>query len=92
MSYSVQITPKALDQLHKLPLSVQNRLKLIIDSLSHNPRPHGSKKLSGGTDLYSIRSGDYRVVYTIIKDELIILIVKIGKRDEIYRDILRIRF
>lgn len=49
------------------------------------PTPQGVKKLAGGVALYRIREGDYRIIYTIRDKELIVLVVKIGDRKEIYR-------
>ncbi|HEV3269659.1 MAG TPA: type II toxin-antitoxin system RelE/ParE family toxin [Candidatus Rhabdochlamydia sp.] len=56
-----------------------------MDGLVENSIPLGSIKLHGYTTLYRIRSGDYRVIYSIKKDLLIILVVEIGHRKEIYR-------
>jgi mRNA interferase RelE/StbE len=53
--------------------------------LRENPRPQGVKKLAGEENLYRIREGDYRLIYTIGDKELIVLVVKIGDRKEIYR-------
>ncbi len=53
--------------------------------LQHHPRPQGVKKLTGEDYLYRIREGDYRIIYTIQDKELIVLIVKIGDRKEVYR-------
>ncbi len=57
-----------------------------IDTLADDPMPSGSIKLQGQNPvLYRIRSGDYRVVYSIKKDVLIVLVVEIGHRREVYR-------
>ena len=56
-----------------------------MKTLQYNPRPPGVKKLAGENDLYRIREGDYRIIYTIEDKELIVLVVKIGDRKEIYR-------
>jgi len=68
-----------------LPRAVQIRLKKKIDLLSANPHLHGSKKLDEKYDFYRIRIGDYRVVYQIQDKALLILIVKVGHRRDIYR-------
>ena len=56
-----------------------------MKSLQHDPRPSGVKKLGGEDDLYRIREGDYRIIYTVQDKELIVLVVKIGDRKEVYR-------
>jgi mRNA interferase RelE/StbE len=84
MAYKVAFSPSAKRVFDKLPRNVQGRLAGVIDDLSLQPRPHQSLKLTGH-DLYRIRSGDYRVVYSIDDDMLVILVVKIGHRREIYR-------
>lgn len=86
MKYVVEITASAEKSLEKIPK--KDRLKIIekIDALEHDPMPSGSIKLQGVKEaLYRIRSGDYRVVYSIKRDHLIVLIVEIGHRREIYR-------
>ncbi len=52
--------------------------------LSENPRPHGSKKLKGFENSYRIRVGDYRVIYEVHDDVLLVLIMKVGPRRNIY--------
>lgn len=85
MAYHIQITPPAERQLRALPRSVQDRLRPRIDSLSDHPRPPGCKKLVGETDLYRIRVGDYRVLYTVRDKELLVLVVKVGHRRKVYQ-------
>jgi mRNA interferase RelE/StbE len=85
MSYRVEFSPRAFKQFKTLPRRIQQGLKSRIDSLSDNPRPKGSKKLEGAGDLYRLRFGDYRVVYRIEDNVLLVLVVKIGHRKDIYR-------
>ena len=56
-----------------------------MKALRNDPRPTGVKKLAGKDDLYRIREGDYRIIYTIQARELVILVLKIGDRKEVYR-------
>jgi mRNA interferase RelE/StbE len=56
-----------------------------IDALRLEPRPHGSKKLVGEDNLYRIRTGDYRIIYQVRDKQLIILVIAIGNRRDIYR-------
>ena len=84
--YSISITPSALKDIAKLPKAMIKKTEIIIDSLSEQPRPIGVKKLKGiSEDLYRIRVGDYRIIYSIEDEIKIVDILKIGHRKEIYR-------
>jgi mRNA interferase RelE/StbE len=85
MAYSILLAPPAERQLTSLTGSVQKRIVKRLKSLRENPRPQGVKKLAGEEDLYRIREGDYRIIYTIQDKELIVLVVKIGDRKDVYR-------
>lgn len=85
MNYRIELSPAASRQFKKLDTVIQKKLKPKITALAGNPRPRGVKKLEGAEELYRLRIGDYRIIYQIQDDRLIILIVKIGDRKEIYR-------
>ncbi len=85
MAYSILLAPPAERQLRSFAPPIQKRLVKRMKSLQHDPRPQGVKKLAGEVHLYRIREGDYRIIYTIQDDELIILVLKIGDRKEVYR-------
>ncbi|MEQ1845740.1 MAG: type II toxin-antitoxin system RelE/ParE family toxin [Nitrospira sp.] len=85
MSYSILLSPSAERQLRSFAPAIQKRLVKRMKMLQHHPRPQGVKKLTGEDYLYRIREGDYRIIYTIQDKELIVLIVKIGDRKEVYR-------
>ncbi|MEC4888934.1 MAG: type II toxin-antitoxin system RelE/ParE family toxin [Nitrospira sp.] len=85
MAYSILLSPPAERQLKAFAPAIQKRLVKRLTSLRDNPRPQGVKKLAGEDDLYRIREGDYRIIYTIRDKELIILVVKIGNRKDVYR-------
>ncbi|KIC72293.1 Addiction module toxin, RelE/StbE family [Neochlamydia sp. EPS4] len=86
MKYEVEISESAEKFLEKVPKKDRLRILEKIDTLVDDPMPSGSIKLHGQkTLLYRIRSGDYRVVYSIKKDVLNILVVEIGHRREVYR-------
>jgi mRNA interferase RelE/StbE len=85
MVYSILLAPPAERHLTSLTDSVQKRIVKRLKSLRENPRPQGVKKLAGEEDLYRIREGTYRIIYTIQDKELIVLVVKIGNRKEVYR-------
>jgi mRNA interferase RelE/StbE len=83
--YQIEFSRQADRQFRNLPSQIQQRLKSRIDSLAAMPRPHGSEKLSGADQLYRIRVGDYRIVYAVEDDRLLVLVVKVGHRREVYR-------
>ncbi len=83
--YVVYFKPSAHKALRKLPESVQKRIVAAVEGLQDDPRPPGSVKLSGELDIWRIRVGDYRVVYTIDDDDLIVLYVRIAHRKDVYR-------
>lgn len=86
MSYQVVIKPAAQRQLKKLMLAVQKDLITLIESLSEQPRPLGCKKLRGRQNQYRVRSGDYRIVYSIEDTSLIVRVIKVGHRRDIYEE------
>lgn len=84
--YTINISQSALKELYRLQKSTVKKLEKAIDGLANNPRPSGVKKLKGSTeDLYRIRSGDYRIVYSIEDEIKVIDIRKIGHRKDIYK-------
>ena len=85
MAYNVTFSPRARRELGNLPRAVQVRIKRRIDALADEPRPPGVKKLSGESELYRIRVGDYRVLYAIEDEELVVLVVSVADRKEVYR-------
>jgi mRNA interferase RelE/StbE len=84
MKYSVLILRRAQKSLEKIREPEYKRIKTAISDLGNIPRPQGCKKLSG-RDGWRIRVGDYRILYEIKDSTLIVLIVDIGHRREIYR-------
>ena len=85
MAYSVLLAPPAVRQLRSFAPTIQKRLVKRLKTLQNDPRPPGAKKLAGEDDLYRVREGDYRIIYTIQDKELLVLILKIGDRKEVYR-------
>ena len=84
MAYKIELSAAAKRAFGKLPKATQERLAETIDGLARQPRPNGSTKLTG-QDLYRVRSGDYRVIYRIEDERLVVLVVKIGHRRDVYR-------
>ena len=91
MAYRIEVTPRARKDLRTLSMRVRQIMADQIDALKNDPRPQGCKKLKGREDFYRIRVGDYRVVYQIEDKVLLILIVRIGDRKEIYEIIRRFK-
>ena len=85
MAYSVLLKSSAEKSLKKQPRPAQVRLIEAINKLGANPRPPGVTKLQGDGNLWRICVGPYRVVYEIHDDKLIVLVVRIGDRKDIYR-------
>ncbi|MEO5331438.1 MAG: type II toxin-antitoxin system RelE/ParE family toxin [Magnetococcus sp. YQC-5] len=85
MPYRIIIPPQVQKQLDALPLSNWRRVSTAIDRLADAPRPLGSKKLHGSAEFWRIRAGDYRIIYTIEDDRLVVILIKIGHRREVYR-------
>ena len=83
--YSIEFTPTALRDLESLPRDAQKRIGKKIDTLAQNPRPAGVVAIKGGDSLLRLRVGFYRVIYRVEDDLLVILVVRIGHRKEVYR-------
>lgn len=83
MPYRVLILPRAKKQLARLPVEARQRIYDAIRALGSEPRRVNSKKLKGRSG-YRLRVGDYRVIYTIDDDKLVITIVWAGQRGHAY--------
>lgn len=82
--YRIEFAPTAARTFKKLSPEIQNRLSKTIDKLTGNPLPNGVKKLAGEDNLFRVRVGDYRIIYQLKSNELIILVVRVGHRRDIY--------
>ena len=71
-------------EMRRIPNRDLRRLLAAIDSLSKDPRPAGVEKLSG-QERYGVRHVDYRIIYEIMDDEVIVVVVKVGHRKDVYR-------
>ncbi|HWZ65321.1 MAG TPA: type II toxin-antitoxin system RelE/ParE family toxin [Patescibacteria group bacterium] len=85
--YKIQYKKSVEKDLRKLPAIQLKPIVTKISILSTNPRPNGSVKLRGTSDLFRIRHSDYRIIYQIRDEKLIILVIKVGHRREIYKDV-----
>ena len=83
MKYTILIERYAQKQIIKLDKKIIPVIKASIAGLADNPRPYGYKKLKG-EDAYRIRVGDYRVIYEIDDGKIIVTVVSIGHRKDIY--------
>ena len=82
--YKVSIKRSAVKEIEAIPQKKERqRIIRCIGQLANNPRPAGSKKLSGN-DRYRIRQGSYRIVYGIEDNELIVVVVRVGHRKDVY--------
>ncbi len=89
MAYRVEVKPSAAKTLRRLDKPVQKRIAAKIEALAHDPRPPGCESIAGEPGLLRIRSGDYRIIYTANDKELLVLVIRIGHRGEVYRKLLR---
>ncbi len=84
--YKVLIKPSASKEINAVGQKKdRQRIVLRIQSLGENPRPFGCEKLSGGLDYYRVREGNYRIVYSIDDENLLVDVVKVGHRKDVYR-------
>jgi mRNA interferase RelE/StbE len=85
MKYSVEIDTKVAREIRALPRQDQERVVVRIMALADNPRPAGCIKLSGASGLWRLRLGIYRIIYQIQDARLIVSVVKVGHRRDVYR-------
>jgi mRNA interferase RelE/StbE len=85
-AYRLLVKPSAAKELDAVePKKVRQRLVRSIDALAAEPRPAGCEKLAGATDLYRIRQGDYRAVYSVNDGDRVVRVFKVGHRRDVYR-------
>jgi mRNA interferase RelE/StbE len=84
MTYRIIVQPRARKAYLALDGPVRKRVGAAIDGLAADPRPPGAKALTGMTGLLRVRIGDYRVVYEVQDDRLVVLVIDIGHRRDIY--------
>ena len=85
MSYEILFTRSAQKELNNLPQKIGDRILKKIDVLAENPRPSGCKKLEVSENTYRLRVSDYRIIYSIFDRQLIVEIIKIDHRKQVYR-------
>jgi mRNA interferase RelE/StbE len=87
LKYRVELVPSAARAFNKLDPRTQLRIERKIDMLVDDPRPPGVKLLSSEERIYRLRAGDFRILYQINDNVLVILVIAIGNRRDVYRRI-----
>lgn len=88
MRYSIEFRPAVLKSMKGLPKRDLRRIKKKVDDLAENLPDPGTTKMKGNNTFHKIRVGDYRIVYEIHQDRLVILVVKVGHRKDVYKRLL----
>jgi mRNA interferase RelE/StbE len=83
--YKVEISATAERQIRKLPRADQIRVIRVIQALATDPRPPRCRKLSGYDEVFRVRIGRYRALYAIEDRQLVIIVLKVGDRKDVYR-------
>ena len=84
MRYRIEFRPAAAKSLRKVDPSMRHRIQGAIAMLAQDPRPPGARRLRGRPG-FRVRVGDYRIVYTITDEVLLIVVVALGHRSDVYR-------
>jgi mRNA interferase RelE/StbE len=85
VTYRITLSPTAARQLRKLDAPVRRRIQAALELLAEQPRPPSATRLVGGAGEWRVRTGDYRIVYEIEDDHLLILVLRLGHRREVYQ-------
>jgi len=83
--YRVEIARRAIKSIARLPHKEQLRVRAAIDLLADDPRPPGCVAMAGQDSVYRVRVADYRILYEVIDDRLVIQVVRVGHRRDVYR-------
>ena len=83
--YRIELKPSAAKALARLPVERQKRIVRAVETLAGDPRPHGVVKMAGDDNLWRVRVGDFRIVYEIHDEVLLVLVLRIGHRGDVYR-------
>ena len=83
--YEIEISRSAERQLRRLPRTDQVRIARTMQALANNPFPRGARKLSGYDDVLRVRTGRYRILYSVAERKLVIVVLKVGHRRDVYR-------
>jgi mRNA interferase RelE/StbE len=84
MTYRVVLSPSATRQLRKFDPDLRRRIQAVLELLAENPRPPAASRLVGGAGEWRVRTGDDRVIYEINEGRLLVLVLRMGHRREVY--------
>lgn len=87
MAYTIEFRRSATRELENLPRTHQENIRRRIDRLAHEPRPPGASLLVSTKRYWRLRVGDYRVIYDVMDRDRLIIIVRIGIRGDVYRNL-----
>lgn len=85
MAYEVIVKPSAAKAIRKLDRTTQRRIVRLLEHLAEHPRPEGVVKMQGEENLWRLRIGDYRLIYEVHDDRLVVLVLRVGHRRDVYR-------
>jgi len=83
MTYGIELRPAAIRSLRKIDHQDRDRIRAAITLLGHDPRPPGARVLRGRAG-YRVRVGDYRIIYTVDDDVLVVAVITLGHRRDVY--------
>ena len=84
-NWEVLLSKQPQKIIRRLPQSLRSRIAEAIDGLAKDQHPPNSKKLVGFPDLYRLRVGDWRIIYTLKNDKLIVLVIRVAPRGDVYK-------
>ena len=84
MTYEITLAPAAARQLRKFDPQVRRRIQAALDLLAIDPRPPAATRLVGGAGEWRVRTGDYRIIYEIHEGTLLVLVLRLGHRRDVY--------
>lgn len=84
-SYRIEFTTAAAKELRKLDPGIRRRILSGIAELEQDPRPAGCKKLTGESTAWRIRVGDYRILYEVVDNLLVVTVIRVAHRREVYK-------
>jgi mRNA interferase RelE/StbE len=87
-AYKVEFRPGAVAELERIPEADQRRIVPRIEALAADPRPAGIKQLAKG--IFRLRVGNYRVIYQVREESVLVLVLKVGHRKDVYRALSRL--
>ncbi|MEO6068598.1 MAG: type II toxin-antitoxin system RelE/ParE family toxin [Gemmatimonadota bacterium] len=86
MAYRIEFTEDAESEFEQLPRKIQRQVGARIEALADDPRPDGVKKLKGSRNEYRIRSGDFRILYQVYDQRVLVVVVRVADRKNAYWD------